>query len=235
MTFSFFSPSLASDDSGMAITSCASPGGQELMNRIDELAGLSQPAGWFAALYKTTTEKANEFYDHADPATREFIERLKIRFATIFFNALRLHEEGATVPGHWRIFFRTRHLKPVQYYLLGSNAHINGDICSALTTEFREDEIREQYHSFLHFDEGLKSVYDDLYRQLFQASFSTRMLHYMSGGLSKKYGYTCLKQWRCRQVKLALLHFQNPRSFRKKMKIVRFRMKLIDQLIVYCI
>ena len=235
MNFAFSETVTIPGHPSIAVFSPATCAWPELLSRMNDLAGSSQPTAHFVQLYKRTTEQAALFYEDTDRETREFIEQLQTRFAAIFFEAWYLNEAGAAVPGHWQMFFHCRNLKPVQYSLLASNAHVNGDVCEALTDKFTEEEIRRQYTSFLCYNKGLLPVYDEFYQQVFQCSTSVRILHYLSAGLSKRYGYRCLRQWRRRQIELALLHYRHPTRFRLRMKWHRIKMKIIDQLIIHCV
>lgn len=68
----------------------------------------------------------------ADP---EFVCRLDVDFADIYFEAVAADRDGTAVPGAWRPLFKRRadtRIEPLQFALAGMNAHINHDLPLAL-------------------------------------------------------------------------------------------------------
>jgi hypothetical protein len=68
----------------------------------------------------------------ADP---EFVCRLDVDFADLYFAAITADREGTAVPGAWRPLFKKRtdaSVEPLQFALAGMNAHINHDLPLAL-------------------------------------------------------------------------------------------------------
>jgi hypothetical protein len=95
-------------------------------------------------------------------------------------------------------------LSPVQFKLLGINAHINRDIWQALTTEFSLQELMENMASYLRFEKGRLKVYHEFYNESFEANGKIRLLSFISGRLENCMGSYCLingekgkLNWRC--------------------------------------
>lgn len=205
---------------------------QLLLGKLELLA--THPGGvrHFAALYRATTIEAIRFFAGHDEATRQFIRRLECRFAEHFFEAVHDDCRADHYPRHWRPYFENASLSPLQYCLLGANAHINGDIWRSLTETFSLEEIQKHYPAFLDYEKGLWPTYLTLYEYGRQHHPQIQWLHIASLGFSRNLGFSLLRHWRKRQVRLAILYYQSPSLFQKKQKKLERRMKWIEWMIV---
>jgi hypothetical protein len=98
----------------------------------------------FNRMYLTVTEEvltkssAHAFED------QEFVERLDVVFANLYFKALRDHaSDPGTSARCWIPLFEARgssRIAPIQFALAGMNAHINHDLVLALADTCRELE-----------------------------------------------------------------------------------------------
>lgn len=203
-----------------------------LLGKLELLATHPGEVRHFAALYRATTIEAIRFFAGHDEATRQFIRRLEWRFAGHFFQAVYGNGEAEHYPRHWRTYFEKESLSPLQYCLLGANAHINGDIWRSLTEAFSLEEIQKYYPAFLDYEKGLWPTYRALYHYARQHHPILQWMHIITAGLSRHLGFSLLRQWRKRQVKLALLYYLSPSLFQKKQKKLERRMKWIEWMIV---
>ncbi|MFZ5814229.1 MAG: DUF5995 family protein [Bacillota bacterium] len=74
-----------------------------------------------------------------DPA---WIERVAIRFAQMYFDALHAFDQGRPTPPAWRLAFETaagRRAFLLEDVVLGVNAHINSDLPQVLAAILREE------------------------------------------------------------------------------------------------
>lgn len=111
----------------------------------------------FNKLYLTVTEDVlQKSFDH-EFEDREFVERLDVVFANLYFKALDDHARNPqTCARCWRPLFQSRassRIAPIQFALAGMNAHINHDLVLALNATCREmqfDPERDsaQYRDF---------------------------------------------------------------------------------------
>lgn len=207
----------------------ASDAEQRLLLRLAQLSGSAKPVGHFAGLYYQTTQSAIHFYQGEQPSTRHFICQLELRFAEFFFNAVE--SEGRNEP-HWKPYFEHRHLSPIQYFLLGANAHINGDIWRSIVADFSECEIRNQVRSFLQYSEGLRPIFDRVYEAALQYSPGLRWLDRVSFGATRWYGFRMLRQWRKRQIMLALQYYSQPLLFKLRYRLLQLRMAWLNKVIL---
>lgn len=203
-----------------------------LLSRLDSVRKSTSVAKHFAAIYTETTALAILFFQYADTAEKNFIERLETAFAGYFFRAADKGREGKTAADGWVAYFGDTSLSVLQYELIGINAHINGDIWQALTTTFTPEEIKRYKNSYLRFQEILVKQYKDFFDQSVQTHPLTRTLHRLTLGLDKFYGKLMLAKWRKRQLKLALLYFNDPAVFRQQWKKLQQKMKRTNQLIL---
>jgi hypothetical protein len=202
-----------------------------LLRQLDSLRNREGISRHFAALYFTTTVQAARFFEFENESGKEFIRRMETRFAGLFFRAVNAYSQKENIPSVWYDYFRDS-LSPVQYRLLGINAHINGDIWQALTREFNLQELLDHKKTYYRFQKGLARVYRDFYNESVQSHTKTRVLNNVSLGVSKWYGKELLRKWRKRQLHLAILHFTDQTRFQKELEKTERKRKAINQLII---
>jgi hypothetical protein len=203
-----------------------------LLSRLDSIRKSASVAKHFATIYTETTALAIRFFQYADTAERNFIERLETAFAGYFFRAADADQEGKAAADGWAAYFGDTTLSVLQYGLIGINAHINGDIWQALITTFTPEEIKKHERGYLRFQKILVGQYKDFFDRSVQTHPLTRTLHLVSLGFDKCYGKLMLAKWRKRQLKLALLYFNDPPAFRKQWNKLQQKMKRTNQLIL---
>jgi hypothetical protein len=128
------------DDSqlGMILDASApstSVGVEEKLRRIDQFLGMQDGLKWFNWLYLAIAETVNASLTAGKWNDPEFLQRLDIRFAQLYFDALRNYLAGKQCPGCWKVLFRRRadiRVARVQFAIAGVNAHINHDLPQAL-------------------------------------------------------------------------------------------------------
>ncbi len=209
-----------------------SPGDIALLQKLDSIQKSQSVARHFAELYFSTTVKAANYFLNRGKRENDFIQRFEKRFAEFFFSSAEAHMQRIPVPGEWYTYFTDTALSPLQYKLLGINAHINGDIWKVLTVEFSLEEIEENRDSYFSFQKGLIQQYREFYVSCRKTSSKIRMLHVVTAGLDKLYGKMMLTRWRKRQLQLAFLYFNDPQKFDTKLKKLRQKMDHIDRLIL---
>jgi hypothetical protein len=106
------------------------------MRAIDGCLTQEDGVAAFNRLYLAVTEAIEAEETTFDAP--EFLARLDVRFALLFFDTLR---RAATVPHAWRPLHEARGragVIPLQFALAGMNAHINRDLPLALVETWRE-------------------------------------------------------------------------------------------------
>lgn len=204
-----------------------------LLKRLDSIAKSSSISSHFAKLYRETTVEAIFFFLNLDQKKRSFIQRLEHSFASYFFNAAEAYKKGERISPVWMAYYEKASLKPMQYELLGINAHINGDIWQALVKEFSLHEIRENRKIFLQFQKGLGVIYRNFHEKAKQENQRIKTLNNLFLGIDHFYGRLMLKRWRNRQIRLAEWYFD--KSEKMKAELIRLdkKMNRINRLILH--
>jgi len=204
-----------------------------LLYKLDSIKSSSSISSYFASIYFATTCKAIQFFSVYKEPARQAIQRLENSFANYFFRSAEACCNKNEIPVDWKDYYSSSSLSPVQYQLLGINAHINGDIWKALTTEFTLQEIIEIKKYYFDFYKGLEEIYTDFYHEAFSSNSKIRWLHFASLGLDRSFGQTMLLRWRKRQMQLAILYFTNPVRFDKRHKKLEEKMHRLNNMILH--
>lgn len=116
----------------------------EVLERMDAIAG-AHPADDGVATFDRMYRQVTLLVKDAELADRfgagEFIDRLDVHFANLFFEAYEADLRGAPVPRAWAPLFECRarsDTHPIQFALAGMNAHIAHDLSLAVVTTCRE-------------------------------------------------------------------------------------------------
>jgi hypothetical protein len=130
---------------------------EEVLQRMEEIDGQlpdSDGVKWFNRLYKLVTERIIQ-----EPSDRwdspEWLERLDVIFAGLYFKALADFENGEDVPSSWEALFESREksfVDRIQFALAGMNAHINRDLYFALEQVNEEFGISPKSSDSVHSD-----------------------------------------------------------------------------------
>jgi hypothetical protein len=218
--------------SPLPVAAQVSPGEIALLQKLDSIKNSPSVSRLFAALYFNTTVKAVNHFLNKPEQEKDFIQRFETRFADFFFRSARAYDHHHTIPGEWKAYFADSTLSPLQYQLLGINAHINGDIWQALTAGFSVKEIQDNRGSYFSFQKGLLQQYREFYSDAWKASSRIRLLHFSTAGLDKLYGKLMLLRWRKRQLQLAVLYFTNREKFDTRLRKLHLKMEHIDRMII---
>jgi hypothetical protein len=100
--------------------------------------------------------------------TPDFISRLDVIFADLYFEAIGHDADGREVSKAWAPLFDERHkagIAPLQFAVAGMNAHINYDLALALIATCKEfaiglDEGTPQHRDYIVVNELLERVQD---------------------------------------------------------------------------
>lgn len=137
---------------------------------------------YLAVTHAVAAETRADSYE--DP---EFISRLDVVFADLYFTAVEDDAGGRSMPKAWAPLFEKRHEKgiaPLQFAIAGMNAHINHDLAVALVAVCDErgqslDEGTPQHRDYLAVNGTLERVEGEI-----KARFATGIV----GDLDKALG-----------------------------------------------
>jgi hypothetical protein len=203
-----------------------------LLQQLDSISRSASVARHFAALYFETTANAAGFFSSAKPDARHFIIRFETAFAGYFFHSVSAYNHGDTIPPVWKSYFSDTGFLPLQYQLLGINAHINGDIWQAMTSAFSWEELQNHKKDYMGFQKSLVKQYHRFFETSVTTHSKTRLLHRLSLGLDKFYGRLVLMRWRQRQWKLARLWYTRKDLFHRKRARVERKREHLNRLII---
>lgn len=199
--------------------------------QLDSMAATPDIHRHFAKIYSASVLRSIQHYQEASASEQYFIHRFEHLFAGYFFRAAASRGQGPGAEA-WKAYFHDSTLSPLQYQLLGINAHINADLSVTLTEGFSLDELKAHKKTLLRFQAGLRKQFILFYEENWRTSHLTRLLHQLTFGLARPYGAVKMYQWRKRQYRLAVLHITHPgKEARLKRKTARHKER-IDRLIL---
>jgi len=198
-----------------------------LWHSLDSISKQTGVERHFAEVYVLATKAADDYIATLPDTAKILMNKLQQNFAALFMKGIadaKVSENNDV----WTVYFKENKLTPVQYKLLGTNDHINGDSWRVLTSSFTRDELDIVAPYYHHCTLELFSVIDSLHFYVMKNSKRMKMLHFLSLGTDKLIARKMLTQWREKQFKLALNYFDNVRMFEaehKKIEAYRKRMQ----------
>jgi hypothetical protein len=209
-----------------------SEGELALLHKLDSLKNSSSSSKYFAGLYYNTTVKSVNYFLTRPEKEKDFNVRFELSFAEFFFRSVDARAQSHAIPWEWKTYFADSALSPLQYKLIGINAHINGDIWQTLTSGFSLKEIQENREAYFAFQNGLIRQYNEFYTEARKGSAKIWLIHVVTAGLDKLYGKQLLLRWRKRQLQLAILYFVNRQKFETKLRKLHQKMEHINRMIL---
>jgi hypothetical protein len=199
-----------------------------LLDTLEQIMATRSPSGYFARMYHGAIEATNKHAFAQPDSVRQITFLFEKTFAPLFFRAHRNFEHRETVPQEWRAYYSSAGLTELQYQFLGMNAHINGDMWVALISNFGYDTLKKYRRAILKYQDVLNPFYDSLYDRT-RIYKKIKKLHIITLGFDRAYGKKTVFRWRKRQLKLAMLWYQDPRKFTRLLHKVKLKMKRLDR------
>ena len=124
------------------------------MQAVDASLGRKDGVAIFDRLYLQVTRAVDAASAGTDFENRQFVERLDVVFAGLYFDAEATIAFGASCPVAWRPLVETRSQarEPIQFALAGMAAHINHDLPIAVVTTCEELGLAPEDDSAVHRD-----------------------------------------------------------------------------------
>jgi hypothetical protein len=132
----------------------------------DTLASITQQPGisaHFAVLYTSTYARINSYAASLPKEKRDFLMQFQQSFGEWFLEAHYKYKKREPIPWNWQRFFRYDSLQPMQYWFLGINAHINGDMHQTLLATFPADTLVKHRKTVAEMRHSLQPFFDSLY------------------------------------------------------------------------
>jgi hypothetical protein len=106
-----------------------------IMQNIDSLLPSGDGLKWFNLLYLNVTEEVLKNPPQSGWNDPQWLGRLDVIFAGLYFSAITNSLTGQPIPKSWQALFEVRQrsgIDRIQFALAGMNAHINHDLALAL-------------------------------------------------------------------------------------------------------
>jgi hypothetical protein len=202
-----------------------------LARQLDSLSATNRLSRHFARLYTETVLLSLKHYQSAGSRERDFLRRFETAFADLFFQADA--SQGKIAGGEaWTAYYSDTSRSPLQYQLLGINAHINADLSVALINGFSLDELRIFRKDFIRFQRGLRQQFHWFFEDNISTNPTTRIIGQFPLGLTRTWGSSMMRRWRKRQFRIAVTHYTDPeKSAKLRRKTVRAKERT-DRLIL---
>ncbi len=113
----------------------------ERMAAIDAALPASDGVAYFNRMYWQVTKLVDQAVDASTFEAGEFLERLDVHFANLYFAAYAADQAGTRVSAAWAPLFEARAREsthPIQFALAGMNAHISHDLPMAVVSTCAE-------------------------------------------------------------------------------------------------
>ncbi len=201
--------------------------------QLDSISHSNSIAKHFAGLYHAFLKSIESQVVTADTATQRLVRRFEQVFAQFYVDACHAHLHQREIKiTDWQAYFSQNDLQPIQYKLLGANAHLNGGLWQALTSAFTKQEMDQLHKQFLIFNHTLNKIYRQVYKEGEQHNKKLSRLAMFSLGLDQLIGNYYLYKWRKRQMRIAKLFWNASTRLPAVSQRVLIRKNFIDRLII---
>ncbi|MFZ4057262.1 MAG: DUF5995 family protein [Ferruginibacter sp.] len=178
----------------------ASPGHQALCS----LSNQSSISKHFAYIYVHN----DSILDQQLATVDSEIVQLDIRFAHSFMQRFLAADSAFTkhqpLPVFWNTYFADTNRNAITYWMLGMNAHINGDLPVVFATHFTLKELKQHYKQFKSYNPSFDKQIIWGMQQAIVAQKKIRILHRLSLGLDRLFVQRTIHRWRKRAYKAAI-------------------------------
>ena len=113
----------------------------ERMTMIESSLPPEDGVATFNRMYRQVTDLVDTAVDAGTFGAGDFLARLDVHFANLFFEAYAADQVGEPVPTAWAPLFAARakpRTHPIQFAMAGMNAHISHDLPGAVVLTCRE-------------------------------------------------------------------------------------------------
>jgi Family of unknown function (DUF5995) len=185
----------------------------------------------FAQLYYYAALQTDNHAAAQHPAAGQFVNAFKNKFAVYFLQAAQQEQQPQLQTFSWQRYYSPVRLNALQYYIVGMNAHINGDMWQALVQAHPYDSIKKYRRLLTAFQQPLNALFDSTYTACRQFKKFNRF-HRFTLGLDKWYGKKILLHWRKKQLRLALLYYSDTAAFKRRLAKTHRSMKRLDAFVI---
>lgn len=127
----------------------------ERMDAIETALPRTDGVAYFNRMYREVTGLVRTAVQGDEFQSAEFLERLDVNFANLFFSAYAEDAQGRPVTPAWAPLFEARSRPdtyPIQFALAGMNAHISHDLAHAVVGTCKEVDVAPEDDTVEHQD-----------------------------------------------------------------------------------
>ena len=200
--------------------------------KLDSIGRSNSISKHFGKLYFTFLGSIEEQITPCDSVIKTLIRRFEAVFAQFYIDACMAYEHHQPINTEdWEAYFSATGLQPIQYKLLGTNAHLNGRLWEAHANSFTLEEMNMLKKEFIIFKKTLNKTYRLVYKEAATETKRIALLNRFTWGIDRLVGYYYLYKWRNRQMKLARLYLSGASRFAKLLAKVNRQREKINTLI----
>jgi len=200
--------------------------------QLDSIGQSNSIAKHFGKLYFSFLGSIEQQITPCDPVRKKLIRRFESVFAQFYIDACMAYELHQPINTEdWKAYFSATGLQPIQYKLLGTNAHLNGRLWEAHANSFTLEEMKMLKNEFDIFKKTLNKTYRLVYDEASAETKRIALLNRFTFGMDRLMGYYYLYKWRNRQMKLARLYLSGSSRFPKLLAKVNRQREKIDRMI----
>ena len=182
--------------------------------QLDSIGSTGSISKYFGRLYFTFLGSIEHQLSSADSTTINLVRHFEAVFAQFYIDACTDYYNKKAISIHdWEAYFSDSTLQPVQYILLGTNAHLNGRLWHAFAESFTLEQMQSLKKEFVIFKKTLNRTYRKVYKMALNETKNVSTLHSLTLGADKLLGYYYLYRWRRREMELARLYLSGDPAF----------------------
>jgi hypothetical protein len=200
--------------------------------QLDSIGKTSSIGRHFGGLYFHFLELIEMKLKTADTATQRMVRNFEIVFAQFYIDACIAYKNHEQIKlAAWRAYFADSLLQPVQYKLLGTNAHLNGGLSEAIANSYTAEQWKQIKPKYYLFNSCLNETFRMLHNEAITTNKQAKKLDMVTLRLDRWVGYYYLYRWRKRQIRLTEFYFTGSPKYKKLNRKVHKKKDRIDTMI----
>lgn len=204
----------------------------EPFHQLDSISKSNSPSNYFGKLYYDFLARIESQLQNRDTVAQRLVRRFENVFADFFISACISSTRHEQIDlKEWEAYFADSSLQPIQYLLLGTNAHLNGGLWNALVRSFSAEEMKQLKPEFKIFRRSLNKTYRMVYMEG-RSNKKLENIRIFSLGMDQWLGKYYLYKWRRRQMHIARLYWNHSNKLQTLSGKVEQKKKKIDQMIL---
>ena len=201
--------------------------------QLDSIGHSTSIGKYFGELYFQFLLLVEKQLNTADTSTERLVRNFEMKFAQFFIDACIAYKnhQQISLPA-WKNYFTDTTLQPIQYKLLGANAHLNGGLAEAIKRSYTPKEWEQVKKKYVIFNSCLNKTYRLVCKEAIQTNSRVRLLNSLTLGIDKRIGNYYLYKWRKRQMRLIEYAFAESPKYLPLLEKINRKKEKIDKLVL---